>query len=212
MTFSINRDTVLIEYINKGDLEGVKDILADGANANAVSGVQKRTPLIYAVSLRDVEPRVKEEIIEWLLCYDARPETSDIDGWTPLHSAVSVHDIESAKALLKKNPDILHLGLENGTTPLHSAIYMAVSSGKTDFISFLLEQGADPLLADKSGKTPFGIAQTHAETLIHGKKIIDCFIKPEVIKQAFDEAAYRVAVDAQLARIKLKRPNVKFTK
>lgn len=76
----------------------------------------------------------------------------DLSQFSPqqvaLNHAVSGHDLESAKRLLKAGVDPNFAILE-GQTPLHLAI-----DSEIGWLRHLLEHGAEPNVKDSSGRTP----------------------------------------------------------
>ena len=104
------------------------------------------------------------------------------NGHTLLMQAAEMENIEIAKLLLSKGADINGQGY-NGATPLHIAVDIAIdgtiqSGGKpgdepTDFISFLLENGADQNIKDREGKSALDWAISYKS-----QKIIDELSKP----------------------------------
>jgi ankyrin repeat protein len=78
-------------------------------------------------------------------------------------------------SLLKEKPD-LNIQNENGETPLHIAVNRAAHCScyfETDMVELLLENGANPDLEDKNGKSPIDLAikyRKDALTLILLKK------------------------------------------
>ena len=92
--------------------------------------------------------RVKE-----LLSRGADPNAVGNFGMRPLHLAVYIGDIESARLLLDHGAD-LNIKDMAGGTPLH----WAVAGGFPDIVELLLERGADPNAKDNAGNTPLHIA------------------------------------------------------
>ena len=66
------------------------------------------------------------------------------DGWTPLHEACCLGDVEVGEALLRHGADA-QARCKDGTTPLHKA----ARAGNEAVIALLLLAGADGSAVDK---------------------------------------------------------------
>ncbi len=97
------------------------------------------------------------ETLQLLVEHGFDPNKSDWVGKTFLHACAESGDTESAAAFLEFGADINAIELENGETPLASAS----RKGHVEMARFLLEQGADPNLADGHWATP--LARTKKE-------------------------------------------------
>jgi ankyrin repeat protein len=77
------------------------------------------------------------------------------DGWTPLHLAAFFGQLDAARLLVEAGADLQAVSRNsNANTPLHAA-----TAGKHQAVALmLLEQGADPAVADGGGYTPSRIA------------------------------------------------------
>ena len=78
----------------------------------------------------------------YALLSQADPDISKIDnkGWTPMHRAIEIDNIEIVRILiLKCNGANLNFTNQNGSTPLTFAIAL----GNFKIIDFLLKNGAD---------------------------------------------------------------------
>ena len=76
---------------------------------------------------------------------------------TPLQLAAE-YDRADMIRLLALHGASLNTQDKKGRTPLHRATY----EGKVEAAEALLETGADPMVLNKSGKTPFEIARKDA--------------------------------------------------
>ena len=132
-----------------------------------------RTPLHYAVTdtfgvaeetqgmpeddrrRREAEFRLQQtrKLIETGADVNAREE----QGWTPLHFAArSINGTEIVRALLDAGAEV-DAENDKGNTPLYEATDSSWSDPGT--ISLLLERGADPYCANRTGESPIDIAR-----------------------------------------------------
>ena len=89
----------LIEAIEKGDIEAVKQHLAAGADVNA-KDIDGWTPL------RKAAWHGRKEIVELLIDNGADVNPQDVNGWTPLHQAARNGHKEIAELLIAKGADV----------------------------------------------------------------------------------------------------------
>ena len=108
-----------------GDIEAVKQHLADGADVNA-KDKYGRTPLTHAAQFG------RKEVAELLIANGADVNVKRNDGWTPLHTATK----EIAELLIAAGAD-LNAKDKYGGTPLDVAILMK----KTETADILRKHG-----------------------------------------------------------------------
>ncbi|ELR98757.1 ankyrin repeat domain-containing protein [Gloeocapsa sp. PCC 73106] len=145
----------VMEATNKGDLEAVKELIAQSADVNTVyphmdSFLDGHTPLLVAA--RDSHT----EIVEELLQAGAKVRVQDwVFKGAPIHKATYNGNPEILK-LLVAHPDIdLDVqGKINGYTPLHDALW----HGFVDCAEILVNAGARLDLRGHDGKLPLDIA------------------------------------------------------
>ena len=119
--------TALMWAVDEQHPAMVKELIAHGADVNAVSNINKWERQVTS------EPRDK-----WL----------PLGGLTPLLFAARQGCVECAKVLLEGGAKI------NTTDPDGiSPVLLAIINGHYDVAGFLLNQGADPNLADDTGRT-----------------------------------------------------------
>ena len=102
-------DISIVDAAIDGNIEAVKQAIADGADVNAKPG--GITPLHWAAW------RGRKEIAELLIAKGADLNTKNKDGGTPLHNAAWKGHVEIAKLLIVKNADVNAKDVE-GQTPL----------------------------------------------------------------------------------------------
>src|SRR5262249_38973415 len=135
-------ETVLATCARAGSLEGVKALLARGADPNGREKLKGQTVLMWAALQK--HPDVVRTLVE----RGADVHLRSLGGFTPLLFAAQQGDIETAKVLLAAGADI------NETTPESgSALVVAAASGHEALAIFLLDRGAKPDMADGYGIT-----------------------------------------------------------
>uniref|UniRef100_A0A7N8Y801 Ankyrin 1, erythrocytic a n=1 Tax=Mastacembelus armatus TaxID=205130 RepID=A0A7N8Y801_9TELE len=152
-----------------GHLNIVKILLQKGASPSA-SNVKVETPLHMASRAGH------HEVAEFLLQNGAPVDAKAKDDQTPLHCAARMGHKELVKLLLehKANPNSTTTA---GHTPLHIAAreghvqtvrilldmeaQLQIPSRVSQFLSLLLERGANPNAAGKNGLTPLHVAVHH---------------------------------------------------
>jgi ankyrin repeat protein len=136
--------TLLSHAVKLGRSEIVSLLLEAGADPNSQDLIGE-TPLHLAVDNSDWE------IAEELLQYKAEPNCMTVDGETPLHHSAFIGDKKMINLLLSYGADPNCIDSTLGRTALHCA----VQCEHIDCILLLLTQGADPVISDLEGKTPF---------------------------------------------------------
>ncbi|XP_050670966.1 ankyrin repeat domain-containing protein 27-like [Leptidea sinapis] len=137
----------------------VEVLIEMGAEINT-SDLNECTPLHYSAS------RGHQNALLLLLHSGADIKKTNIDKNTPLHMAVNNGHINCVKALIyfaehgRKQIDVNACN-EGGTTPLH----MAAKWGYEGIAKLLIENGADPSLQNRNGKTAFDLA--HNLKILH---------------------------------------------
>lgn len=79
----------------------------------------------------------------------------DEKGWTPLHAAAHLLDVEKTRYLLSKGAEVNKVD-KYGNPPLFRAVFS--SRGEDEVVKLLLEYGADPKLESKTGGSPYSLA------------------------------------------------------
>jgi ankyrin repeat protein len=143
----------LSEAAYRGDLQEVRDFLANGADVNA-KDVSGGTPLHYAAYSH-------KEVAEMLIANGADVNATDNGGDTPLHSAARGHK-EIVELLIANGADVNARGWRNAT-PLHSAVY----GGHKEIVEQLIIEGADVNAKEKfTGNTPLHYAVYYSRNVI----------------------------------------------
>jgi len=174
--------TALLYAARDGQMDAVHALVEGGANLNEVSGSEKMSPLVMAISNGHFD------VGKYLLDHGADPNVADVDGLTPLYAAVDLKwaphnwvpmpsiDQESIKYL-----DLMKALLEHGANPnarlTHKLWFRSMFSdqtwvdtaGATPFwraafatdvaaMKLLAEHGADPKIPSTEGATPLMVA------------------------------------------------------
>ena len=124
-------DRELYEAANEGDLEGVKELLAAGANASAkIEG--DGSPLIGAARSG------RSEITKLLLEQGADPNGAVEGDGSPLINAASRGRVDQVQMLIDRGADV-HLAVDGDENPLMNA----AEGGHLAIVQLLVAKGAD---------------------------------------------------------------------
>jgi tankyrase len=112
-------------------------------------------------SERDPNPVDQRKRLQKLLKAGADVHVTDKNGVTALHHAVRFRSPVAVKTLIEHGANVNQACRRNGSTPLHRAATQTGAPGTagrgraaTEIIQLLLAAGADPSIANKSGKKP----------------------------------------------------------
>lgn len=165
-------ETPLMTCAKTGSADAVRSLVEYGARVDVQESAERQTALMWAAAER--HPEVVQALIEAHANLTARSKA----GFTAIHFAARVGDIESMKELLAAGVDVniltqteggpnrvvSQLGIPkavggNGYTPL----LVAAMRGQVDAALFLLDHGADPN-NEAAGLTPLHWASTKWES------------------------------------------------
>lgn len=161
-------NNALRRAVNVSDLNGVKRLLAEGADVNKADAVTGWTPLHAAAA----NPFGNSEaIVDILLAAGANVKAKDVDGFTPLHVAAMNQWLEyNVPQAMKANiankfiakGAIVDARDNKGRTPLMwtalAPANIEYNSYTTDVPKALLAKGADRTLRDNAGRTAYDYA------------------------------------------------------
>ncbi|MCC6699655.1 MAG: ankyrin repeat domain-containing protein [Candidatus Hydrogenedentes bacterium] len=106
------------------------------------------SPLSHAAWAGDLE------IAKFLIEHGARLDTEEYLGRTPLYYAVKNGNLETISLFLRQPDCDVNKRMGSASTPL----YTASREGNRDVVELLLDHGADPHVALKTGSTPLHVA------------------------------------------------------
>jgi tetratricopeptide (TPR) repeat protein len=115
-------------------------LLDNGADVNAVSGMDGGTAIIYASNGND-------SLVNLLIKHGADIHHADMDKNTALHYFAWAGNLKGCQLLITAGAK-MNAKNGNGWTPLH----IAANGGNLEVISLLKSSGADTTLADNNGK------------------------------------------------------------
>lgn len=149
--FLYNMMPNLHEIAATGTVQVMREALSlGGTNINA-KNIIECTPLYSAILYESDDERVA--MVDFLLEKRADPRIGDASGLLPLHTAVSRGNKKIIKLLLKdkniRNATI-NKQADIGYTPLDRAILLE----NVEIVRLLLENGANPNIADNNKHTP----------------------------------------------------------
>jgi uncharacterized protein len=117
-----------------------------------------------------------------LITGGADVNSSDKNGVTALHHAVRFRIPVAVQALIEHGANVNEVCRKSGSTPLHRAVTSTGAPGTVgkqqeaiDIIRRLIAAGADPLITNKSGRTPADYVKDEAIKLL---------LRPGIKKQA----------------------------
>jgi ankyrin repeat protein len=138
-------------------VEVVKSLLDHGIDPNALDYYDHRTPLHEAVSYSS-----NKDIIRMLLEQGANPNSSDLDGNTPLH-CLAIGFLESGKCRYdqdKFSADLFDLFILHNADPSlankhgNTVLHIVAKQDITSIYNHLIQLGWNPLQKNNIGETP----------------------------------------------------------
>ena len=121
--FTIITDTAMKLVLNKGDIKHIMELINTGVDPNICTDTMCLTPLIYAISIADIES-VRE-----LIDAGGDVNLADKDGWSPLIFATFGGHLDIVKLLIKSGSNCYHI---NNVS--HNAIQFAEARKYDDII------------------------------------------------------------------------------
>jgi len=147
-----------------GDLEEIKQLIADGADVNE-KAMNGDTPLHQAANWGQTA------VVKLLLAKGADANATDKRGQTPLYWATNgANDLTAysiAKLLIASGADVNANSAPFQLTPLH----LAAAAGLSRMAALLIAHGANPDVKSRNGSTPMAWAAN-----FNGAKVVDVLI------------------------------------
>ena len=156
-------ETPLMTCAKTGNADAVRMLIEYGAAVNVKEPSQNQTALMWAAAER--HPDMVKALIESHADLQAHTK----QGFTPLHFAARVGDLESVKLLLAAGVDVNLLtqssepeGPRSGGGSGYTPLLVAAMRAQVETALYLLDHGADPNIS-ASGMTPLHWASTSWE-------------------------------------------------
>ena len=156
-------ETPLMTCAKTGNADAVRMLIEYGAAVNVKEPSQNQTALMWAAAER--HPDMVKALIESHADLQAHTK----QGFTPLHFAARVGDLESVKLLLAAGVDVNLLtqssepeGPRSGGGSGYTPLLVAGMRAQVETALYLLDHGADPNIS-ASGMTPLHWASTSWE-------------------------------------------------
>ena len=166
----------LVSAVRDGDVEAVRLLVGQGADANAAEG-DGLSALHWAA--RRGEPEIAKILLDSGATADAKTRNG---AYTPLHEASKAGNAAVARVLLEAGADPAARTTTGGATPLH----FAAISGSATAVDVLLEYGAEIDAREaESEQTPltWAAAGNHLETV---SALLDGGADPEAATRVVD--------------------------
>ena len=144
-------DNQLRNEILTGNKEATKEALKKSFEFNKLDEYGRT--ILY-----DLIVKGYDEIVKIIICsLDNVINVKDKEGKTPLHFAVIHFKFLIAKSLIENGAEIDSKDI-NGNTPLCEAIFY--SEGKSEIITLLVKNGANPDIENNYGISPRELSET----------------------------------------------------
>jgi ankyrin repeat protein len=153
-------ETPLMTVAHAGSVPAAKALLAHGAKVDARESWHGETALMWAAAQKHPEMmstliaagadvNAMSTVVKWERQTTAEPREKwlPIGGFTPLMFASREGCVECLKVLIDAKANVNQAD-PDGITPMVNALM----NGHTDVAAYLVEHGADPNLADKTGR------------------------------------------------------------
>lgn len=131
----------ILQCVKLQDTGRLRELLTKNADFVNTRNFQQKTPLMNSLyqSIKITE----------LLLENGADVNADINGWTPLHEAITLRRTDLIAMLLRHGADVNRKENQLDRTPLH----IAGSVGSIFTAKLLLEHGAETGVKDKEGLT-----------------------------------------------------------
>jgi ankyrin repeat protein len=148
-----------VDLISSGNYGLIEPLV----NSGEISGVEE-----LSAAMRAAAARGDIGLISTLMAHGADANYVQDNFRSALHEAVEQEQEEAIRFLVARGANINIPDRISGWTPLHAAVELeadAATQAETPIMAFisptLLSLGADPLVKDRSGKTPLDLAREY---------------------------------------------------
>jgi len=145
-------ETPLMTCARTGNADAVRLLVESGATVNATEPLQGQTALMWAIAERHAS------VVSALIAAGADLKAVTKQGFSPIHFAARVGDLESLQLLLAAGVDV-NLPTMGGAAAGYTPLLVATLRAQVDVAIYLLDHGADPNF-EGPGFTPLHWAST----------------------------------------------------
>ena len=124
--------TNLNEAAKAADEKNIQELVNFGKDLNEKLSIFSLAPIHKIIESTE---KNKHAVLQKMLLLGSDPNIKDSNGWTALHYAAQIGDLESVKILIEKKADINAFS-NNGRTPLH----MAAKMNRKDVVNYLVDK------------------------------------------------------------------------
>ena len=142
--------TDLNKAAKASDEKNIDELINYGEDINEKISIFWQAPIHKVIESKKMN---KYEVLNKMLDLGSDPNIRDSNGWTALHYACQLGDLQSVVILREKGANIDAYS-NNKRIPLH----LAALHGYNEIVQFLLESGSDQDFQDELGCTPLHLA------------------------------------------------------
>ena len=142
--------TDLNKAAKASDEKNIDELINFGEDINEKISIFWQAPIHKIIESKKSN---KYEVLNKMLDLGSDPNIRDSNGWTALHYACQLGDLQSV-IILKEKGSMIDAFSNNKRTPLH----LAALKGYFEIVQFLLESGSDQDFQDELGCTPLHLA------------------------------------------------------
>ena len=142
--------TDLNKAAKASDEKNIEELINFGKDINEKISIFWQAPIHKIIESKKTN---KYEVLNKMLDLGSDPNIRDSNGWSALHYACQLGDLQSVIILVEKGA-IIDSFSNNKRTPLH----LAALQGYHEIVQFLLESGSDQDFQDELGCTPLHLA------------------------------------------------------
>ena len=125
--------TNLNEAAKAADEKNIQELVNFGKDLNEKLSIFSLAPIHKIIESKEEN---KHEVLEKMLLLGSDPNLKDSNGWTALHYAAQIGDLESVKILIEKSKADINAFSNNGRTALH----LAAKENKKNVVDYLIDK------------------------------------------------------------------------